>query len=460
MSNYDFSLDMKTDNSNSLILKTISKGSKVLEVGCAHGRMTKYLKENLDCDITIVEVDKEAGKVASQYSNNAILGGAGNIEDTYWFYETDGKKFDHIIFADVLEHLSNPEAVLLKAMERLSDNGSILISIPNISHNAVLIDLLQDKFEYRETGILDKTHVKFFTHNSLRQMIEKIGLSISKEFNAVNVVSNTEFNNSYSQLPEEVSLFLKSREYGEVYQFVWELKKKNINVSVITPIFNKWLFTKSYLDDMIKLPSDVEIIIVDNASSDETQDSIKSYLDKYPHKIKYIRNSENTGFSKACNSGLKSAIGNKILFLNNDIKVRNNFSSWIYNLSERCTDNNLVGPTGGAIDMTNGFNFLYETNSPTKPINYMSGWCLMMSREVCNKIATDGKIFDEDFFAYYEDTSLGMKSHQLGIKFCLVDIPVVHFGKISSKQLNTYALYKQSKEIFMEKWKHLLQKKE
>jgi cyclopropane fatty-acyl-phospholipid synthase-like methyltransferase len=66
MSKYNFDLDMESNNSNSVILRNIKSNSSVLEIGCAHGRMTKYLKEQLNCEITIVEIDEEAGTEASK----------------------------------------------------------------------------------------------------------------------------------------------------------------------------------------------------------------------------------------------------------------------------------------------------------------------------------------------------------------------------------------------------------
>lgn len=226
---YDFTLDMDTENSNAAILKNISSGSRVLELGCAHGRMTKYLKENLNCTVTIAELDEKAGKTASQWAENSFIGYDGDIERDKFFDELNYLKennFDYIIFADVLEHLKYPEIVLNKSKKLLAHTGSIWISVPNISHNAVLIDLWNDKFEYRETGLLDNTHLRFFTKQSLLKMVNDCGLIVNTEINLKNIVENTEFNNSYNDVPPTVEFLMKRREYGEIYQFVWELKVK------------------------------------------------------------------------------------------------------------------------------------------------------------------------------------------------------------------------------------------
>lgn len=224
---YDFELDMVGENSNSAILKNILPNSKVLECGCAHGRMTKYLKEVLSCDVYIAERNEDTGKNAAVYSIKSFLGEEGNIEEETFFnnlYEKGIYDLDYIIFADILEHLYSPEKILQKCQHLLKKDGSIWISIPNIGHNSVLIDLWNNKFTYRETGLLDDTHIRFFTYYSLKKMVEKCGLNVVNEINLQNTVENTEFNNSYENVRPEIRYTLKKRNHGETYQFIWELK--------------------------------------------------------------------------------------------------------------------------------------------------------------------------------------------------------------------------------------------
>lgn len=226
MSKYDFELDMKTQNSNSVILNNIKPSSTVLEVGCAHGRMTKYLKETLNCTVDIVEIDWEAGDVAKQWARYAWLGPEeGNIEAREVFDEILSSwktKYDYVIFADVLEHLLHPEKVLSEC--KVVVGGTVWISIPNIAYNGVIIDLINDKFTYRETGLLDNTHLRFFTINSLDKMVKKCGFKIVNEQNLKNFLKNSEFKEAYTQVPPQIASFLKFRPSGEVYQMVWELK--------------------------------------------------------------------------------------------------------------------------------------------------------------------------------------------------------------------------------------------
>jgi O-antigen biosynthesis protein len=228
MSKYDFELDMKSQNSNSVILKNIKPNSTVLEVGCAHGRMTKYLKETLNCSVDIIEIDEAAGNVAKQWAARAWLGPQqGNVEGDLFdigLFADGSICYDYIIFADVLEHLVHPEKVLSKSKDFLAEEGSVWISIPNIAYNGVIIDLMNDQFTYRETGLLDNTHLRFFTMNSLDRMVKKCGFKIVNEHNLINSMKNSEFKDAYTQIIPQIASLLKHRPGGEVYQMVWELK--------------------------------------------------------------------------------------------------------------------------------------------------------------------------------------------------------------------------------------------
>ena len=95
------------------MLKKIRENSTVLEFGPAYGRLTKYLSENLNCTVDIVEIDKESGLEASVYARKALVGpDLGDIDTFKWVQVFSGNKYDYIIFADVLEHLRFPERVI------------------------------------------------------------------------------------------------------------------------------------------------------------------------------------------------------------------------------------------------------------------------------------------------------------------------------------------------------------
>lgn len=218
-------------------------------------------------------------------------------------------------------------------------------------------------------------------------------------------------------------------------------------ISIVIPVFNKWNFTKSCLEDLAKLPEDHEIIVIDNGSSDETQVELK-----HRPGITYHCEPVNLGFAKACNLGYSLATASKVLFLNNDIRVKSNFENWTKELIQY-SDHYLVGPTMGQLD--DQLNFVQEANQLLPGKSYMSGWCLAASKEIWSILTThkyQGPFSEEFGLAYFEDTDLSFRARKLGIHMKVVDLPVVHFGKQTSRQLNTHQLYSQARQIFVRKW--------
>lgn len=223
MSKYNVDLDLDTKNSLSAIIGRIKIGSKVLEFGPSHGRLTRFLQENMQCEVVCVELDADAAQEAAQYATKMIV---GDIESLEWQEEIVGEYFDYIIFADVLEHLRNPQKVLVEVQKYFNKTGSILISIPNIAHASILIDLLQDKFIYSNLGLLDNTHIKLFTKTTLDTMIEESGLYKKYETSIKKEPESTEFHNTYEELPENVASYIKNQQHTTSYQFVMELVKE------------------------------------------------------------------------------------------------------------------------------------------------------------------------------------------------------------------------------------------
>lgn len=223
-----------------------------------------------------------------------------------------------------------------------------------------------------------------------------------------------------------------------------------MNCSIIIPVFNNSYLTKQCLLDLNKLPENYEIIIIDNASEDNTQEIVNKFS-----RVKNIINDKNEGFAKACNKGYKESSGKYIMFLNNDIRVKSDFESWPDRLIKKA-NNKIVGPTGGLLDKN--FNFVTETNKLIdSPYFYMSGWCLTSSWQIWEELILNGDEgpFSTEFgIAFFEDTDLSFRAKQQNIGFDLIPVPVQHLGHQTAKKLNLNKLYTESKEIFKNKWKN------
>lgn len=226
---YDFELnEWASNDSLSKIIKRLKSNSKILEFGCANGRLTKYMTEKLNCTVTIVEIDEEAGKVAAEYSKESFLGdNDGNIENLVWAEKLKGEKFDFIIFADVLEHLHDPEIVLKICKSLLDKNGSIIVSIPNIANNSILASLYKNEFEYQNIGLLDNTHIKFYTYYTFHRMLGRLEYRMTYETATFSKIGENELPVSLVELPMSFRNNLIEREFGDVYQFIFQFVNGN-----------------------------------------------------------------------------------------------------------------------------------------------------------------------------------------------------------------------------------------
>lgn len=149
---------------------------KIIDIGCGEAVFTEAIKNNLNAEVWGLEINEKAAEIARQKLDKVLIGDINalisDLPDGY---------FDCVIFNDVLEHLVDPYEVLLKIKPKLSSNGIVVSSIPNIRHYKVLKDLIfLKKFEYKESGILDKTHLRFFTKKSIIKMFDSLGFNIVK----------------------------------------------------------------------------------------------------------------------------------------------------------------------------------------------------------------------------------------------------------------------------------------
>jgi SAM-dependent methyltransferase len=158
-------------NSHYWILKFLSEAHRplrILDVGTADGYLGAALKKRGHSVVGVERDDQLAAKARSHYDAFHFV----DIEEFEFPY---AQEFDVILFADVLEHLRDPAAVLGRALPSLKENGEVIISVPNIANLAIRVELLLGRFEYRDQGILDRTHLRFFTLRSLQRLLSDMG---------------------------------------------------------------------------------------------------------------------------------------------------------------------------------------------------------------------------------------------------------------------------------------------
>ena len=168
-------LDLNKDTPHYKILNFINslKGSLIiLDIGCATGYLGKELKKR-GHQVYGVEISEKAGKEAEKVLNGVIIGDIEEIDLPF-----PENYFDIIICADVLEHLFNPKEVLIKLKKYLKNDGYLIASIPNIANWKIRLELLKGKFEYKNIGLLDFGHIRFFTYYTAKKMFEETGYKI------------------------------------------------------------------------------------------------------------------------------------------------------------------------------------------------------------------------------------------------------------------------------------------
>ncbi len=251
-------------------------------------------------------------------------------------------------------------------------------------------------------------------------------------------------------------------------------KNKNPKVSIIIPTYNKFDYTYNCLKSIYKNTDidQIEIIVVDDASSDETIN-----IKKYIKNIEVIKNEKSLGFIKSCNKASQFANGRYLLFLNNDTQVQQDWLKFLLEVIEKDNKVALVGPkfvypdgrlqeAGGIIwnDAT-GWNY-GRFDEPEKPeynylkeADYISGACILVRKELWNNIGG----FDERYSpAYFEDSDLAFEIRKRGYKVIYQPKSVVvHFEGVSNGT-DTSSGIKQYQEInrvkFLNKWKEILEK--
>ncbi len=176
---YDFDLQVTNESStHSIQIRMIPDGSEVLDVGCHSGIMGEYLRRKKRCYVVGIDTDEAALKDAVTRLDKAFM---ADIETRGWtaiLREQVGKSFDIIVFGDVLEHTRDPLTILSEARKLLKPEGRVIVSIPNVAHWRIRLALLAGRFTYTESGILDRTHLRFFTEGSLHELVRDAGYQV------------------------------------------------------------------------------------------------------------------------------------------------------------------------------------------------------------------------------------------------------------------------------------------
>ena len=162
------------DSTDTALLRLIGWNRRVLEMGCGAGHMSEAMRAQ-QCRVVGMEINPDAAQKASAFCEKVI---SADLDYINFDDALGADRFDVVVAADVLEHVKDPESVLKAVTKFLSPGGFIVLSIPNVAHMSIRLNLLTGHFPYGASGLLDRTHLRFFTRESAQSLVEDAGFAI------------------------------------------------------------------------------------------------------------------------------------------------------------------------------------------------------------------------------------------------------------------------------------------
>ncbi|QNP29943.1 class I SAM-dependent methyltransferase [Cylindrospermopsis curvispora] len=169
--NRDFSLGIVGKYAE--VANRLPPQSFILEIGCHTGYFTQFLMQN-GHDVLGIEIDESASRVAVEKGCKVLCCNIENID----IQKNIDQKFDVILLMDVVEHFVYPEKILLSLKSLLKPDGKVIITGPNVGYWAVRKNLLLGRWNYSESGIMDRTHLHFYTADTWKDLLEKSGYQV------------------------------------------------------------------------------------------------------------------------------------------------------------------------------------------------------------------------------------------------------------------------------------------
>jgi GT2 family glycosyltransferase/2-polyprenyl-3-methyl-5-hydroxy-6-metoxy-1,4-benzoquinol methylase len=417
---------------------------RVLDVGCGAGGFSASLKARQSVEVHGVELVDQAAELARSHLdkvwNDTIEEALPKLPNAY---------YDCIVVADVLEHLVDPWNVLISLKGKLAAGGKIVSSIPNIQNWDVLAALIQGRWDYQNAGILDRTHLRFFTRKSVEELFWSAGLRITTFTTTVLgplppprlLKTLAKVGLSANQLKQD----------GQTYQFLIEAEvPTQTTPPKVTAIILNWNGKEDTLECLASVRqldyTNLEIVVVDNGSTDGSVDAISK---QYPG-VMLLQTGSNLGYAGGNNVGIKYALGHGadyVLILNNDVVVAPDFLTEFVNAANLLPTGSVLGAKLYSYDRpdtlcslagqwnseSSSFEYI-GCNQKDGPlfecmleVDYVIGCALFTSADSFRDVG----LLDEKFFLNYEETDWCYRARANGHK-CIVVPKAKLWHKVSS----------------------------
>lgn len=213
---YDYAFDLDGDAASARVCRMVGRGKRVLEIGAGPGSITKVLKAQ-DNRVIALEVDETAIPYLLPHCDKVV---AADLNRADWPTTLGDVRFDAIVIADVLEHLSDPWSTVGRAKSLLAPGGALVVSLPHASHACMVACLLGEDVHYGDWGLLDRTHIRFFGLHNMQAMFRDAGMKLVRAELVVRTPAETELHDQWKALPRATRRLLEKQPFSHVYQVV------------------------------------------------------------------------------------------------------------------------------------------------------------------------------------------------------------------------------------------------
>ena len=273
----------ENDEKDSLarIIRLLKPEEDVLELGPAEGYLTKFMHDKLKCRVDCVEISSEMAVNAEKYCNKMVVANLDEIDLEETFQEKD---YDCVIIADVLEHIKEDAKALDACHTLLKKDGRLILSVPNIAHSSVIGSLLKGQFEYRDQGLLDRSHIKFYTRESILSLLNKCNFHVVSIDTISILPEETQIGDSLTDLPHELQKLIYDRPDAFAYQFIitCEISKDKDLKQIEAPCTSRYIIDlrKSYLERINQRMTDQDVEISELKKQIEEDSALVESLNK------------------------------------------------------------------------------------------------------------------------------------------------------------------------------------
>ena len=222
--------DPAVRTSLSVLAAFVQPRSRVLDLGTGAGGLGAYLRETKACTVDGLTLSAEEAEVARPDYRRVVV---GNLESEDWPTHFDGHGYDVIVCADVLEHVREPAAVLAQCTHLLAPGGLLLASVPNVAYAGLIVSLMHGEWTYGPEGLLDASHLRFFTRQSFEELLNRQGWTLHAAEPIEQPWFETEFARRWDHLPPAVADHLLALPHASVYQWVFAAARQSGDIEAV-----------------------------------------------------------------------------------------------------------------------------------------------------------------------------------------------------------------------------------